>query len=75
MDSGADKVAINTAVVKNKCLISKIVKIFNVRTNSSINAKEFQIKNGKFILIKVKRTGLDALKWAQTAENLGAEYI
>ena len=43
--NGADKVAINTAVVKNKSLISKIVKIFGSQALIvSINAKRISDK-------------------------------
>ena len=77
MDSGADKVAINTAVVKNKSLISKIVKIFGSQALIvSINAKRISDKKWQVYIDKGReKTGLDALKWAQTAENLGAGEI
>ena len=77
MDSGADKVAINTAAVKNKSIISKIVKIFGSQALIiSINAKKVSDNKWQVYIDKGReKTGIDAIKWAKIAENEGAGEI
>jgi cyclase len=75
--SGADKIAINTAAVKNPQIISEIslafgsqcvvVNIEAKRQNN--NSWEAYIDNGR------ERTGLDVLDWVRQAEDLGAGEI
>ena len=77
LKAGADKVAINTAATKNPSLIAKSAKIFGSQCIVvSIEAKKTQENkweayrdNGR------EKTALDAIKWAQKAEKLGAGEI
>lgn len=74
---GADKVAINTAAVANKQLISDMANRFGSQAMVlSIEAKaktgggwEAMTDNGR------EHTGLDAVQWAQEAVSLGAGEI
>lgn len=74
---GADKVAINTAVVQRPMLIHEISKIFGSQCMVlSIEAKsrrpghwEVYTDNGR------ERSGLDAVEWAQRGVELGAGEI
>ncbi len=89
--SGADKVSVNTAAVKDPSLITKLMKIFGKQcVVVAIDAKRnYKIMKGKNI-VKVdgkrcwyevyvyggkKPTGLDAIAWAKKAEKLGAGEI
>jgi cyclase len=75
--SGADKVAINTAAVKEPKLISRISEEFGSQSVvSSIEAKrllngtwEVYFDNGR------ERTGIDVVDWARTCASLGAGEI
>lgn len=75
--SGADKVAINTAAIKNPELISDIAARFgNQAVVVSIEAKkvgsgrwECYVDNGR------EKTGVDVLDWAKQVETLGAGEI
>jgi imidazole glycerol-phosphate synthase subunit HisF len=75
--AGADKVAINTAAVKAPGLITRVAHRFGSQCMVlSIEAKrvgpekwEAYTDNGR------ERTGLDAVKWAQQAVDLGAGEI
>ncbi len=75
--AGADKVAINTAAVKNPSLITKISDVWGSSTVVlSIEAKqtvpgkwEAYTDNGR------ERTGLDVLQWAEQGAQLGAGEI
>ena len=50
LESGADKVAINSAAVKNKSIIKDVAQMFGSQALIiSINAKKFHIINGKFL--------------------------
>ena len=72
--AGADKVAINTAAVKRPDLISEVSRRFGSQCCVvSIEAKrqsggvwEVYVDNGR------ERTGLDVVRWARKAEELGA---
>lgn len=74
---GADKVAINTAAIKNPALISEVSKRFGSQcTVVSIEAKrqtagqwEAYTDNGR------ERTGKDVVAWAKQAQELGAGEI
>ena len=75
--SGAEKISINTAAVKNPELISKISKKFGSQcVVVSIEAKrisslkwEILIENGR------EKTNIDALEWAKKVESLNAGEI
>jgi cyclase len=75
--SGADKVAINTAAIKNPRLIEELSKRFgNSTIVISIEAKkltdgkwEAYTNNGR------EKTGIDVIKWSLDVERLGAGEI
>ena len=75
--AGADKVAINTAAIKDPSLITKISDVWGSSTVVlSIEAKqtapgkwEAYTDNGR------ERTGLDVLQWAEQGAQLGAGEI
>ncbi len=75
--AGADKVAINTAAVKDPNLIRELAEVWGSSTIVlSIEAKktadnkwEAYTDNGR------ERTGLDAVQWAETGTKLGAGEI
>jgi len=75
--AGADKIAINTAAVKNPSLITKISDVWGSSTIVlSIEAKqtapgkwEAYTDNGR------ERTGLDVVQWAEQGAQLGAGEI
>ncbi|WP_085993488.1 imidazole glycerol phosphate synthase subunit HisF [Oceanobacillus senegalensis] len=75
--SGAEKVSINSAAVKNPELIKEAaVKFGNQCIVLSIDAKE--TSSGKwevFINGGRKNTGMDAIEWAKRGEELGAGEI
>ncbi|TGL99208.1 imidazole glycerol phosphate synthase subunit HisF [Leptospira jelokensis] len=75
--SGADKVAINTAAVKNPNLISDISRKFGSQCMViSIQAK--QVDEGKWEVFTDngrEKTGLDVVIWAKKAVELGAGEI
>lgn len=75
--SGADKIAINTAAIRNPKIITDISNAFgaqcvvvNVEAKKQPNGTwEAYIDNGR------ERTGIDALEWSQRVESLGAGEI
>ncbi len=75
--AGADKIAINTAAVKDPSLITKISDVWGASTIVlSIEAKqtapgkwEAYTDNGR------ERTGLDVVQWAEQGAQLGAGEI
>lgn len=75
--SGADKVAVNTAAVREPGLIKKISDAFGSQcVVASIEAKS--ISNGKweaYIDNGREKTGLDVIAWAQQLEQYGAGEI
>ncbi len=77
LKAGADKVSINTAAVKNPNLISKAAERFGSQcVVVAIDAKK--MSEGKWeVFVKGGReaTGLDAVKWAEKVEKLGAGEI
>ncbi len=80
LKAGADKVSINTAAVKNPELIKKTSEIVGSQSVVvAIDAKK-KMKNNKVfweVYINGGRTptGLDALKWAERVQKLGAGEI
>lgn len=84
LNSGADKVAINTAAVKNPQLVKEAAKIFGSQCIVvAIDAK--LVQSGKFIVHSKKwevyinagttPTGIDVIEWAKNVEQLGAGEI
>ncbi|MCE4616808.1 MAG: imidazole glycerol phosphate synthase subunit HisF [Aeropyrum sp.] len=76
LDSGADKVSINTAAVKNPKLVEEASREFGSQSIViAIDAKrrwgswEVYVASGK------KPTGLDAIQWARRAVELGAGEV
>jgi len=74
--AGADKVAINSAAVRNPKLVSEVAKLFGSQcVVAAIEVKRegdrwmVMIENGREV------TGLDAIVWAKELENLGAGEI
>jgi cyclase len=89
--SGADKVSINTAAVKNPELITRLMEIFGKqcvvvaidakRNYDTVKGKTiFKDNNGKYwfevrIYGGKEGTGIDAIKWAREVESRGAGEI
>lgn len=77
LQSGADKIAINTAIVKNPNFISDVAKTFGAQCMTvSIEAKT--ISNNKwevYLDSGREKTGLDAIEWIKQAQDLGAGEI
>jgi len=77
--SGADKVAVNTAVVKNPSLVYDLAKKFGSQCIVvSIDAKSNQEKPSGYEVYTYgarKPSGLDALEWAKKVEELGSGEI
>ena len=74
--AGADKIAVNTAAIKNPCIISDIARRFGSQCMVlSIQAKqqgsswEAYSDNGR------EHSGFDVVEWAQRGEALGAGEI
>lgn len=75
--SGADKVSLNTAAVKNPVIIKQASEIFGSST-VAVSIEAIKQPDGKyFVYIDNGReeTGLDVLEWARKAESLGAGEI
>ena len=75
--AGADKVAINTAAVKNPMLISEVAHKFGSQCMMlSIEAKRRGIKCWEvYSDCGREKTGIDVINWAVTAVGLGAGEI
>lgn len=76
LNAGADKVSINSAAVKNPGLIAEGARVFG--SQCIVVAIDCCRKNGNWeVYINGGRTvtGLDAIKWAQKVEELGAGEI
>ncbi len=77
LHNGADKIAINTAAVKNPDLITELANSLGTQAvvvslqvkRRSPGKWEIYIDNGR------EKTGIDALKWAKKVESLGAGEI
>lgn len=76
LNSGADKVSINTAAIKNPSLITEISEKFgNQCLVLSIQAKS---KNGSWVAYYDngrESSGLDVVEWAKKGQDLGAGEI
>lgn len=78
LNAGADKVSVNSAAIKNPELIRDAVKKFGSQcVVCAIDAKRKADGTGWEVYLNGGRvnTGLDALKWAKQAEELGAGEI
>lgn len=83
--SGADKVSINTAAVKNPELVSQLMKLFGKQcVVVAIDVKRRKIdhsakKKGYWFEVKIfggrNDTGIEAIEWAKKVERLGAGEI
>jgi cyclase len=75
--SGADKIAVNTAAVRNPNLITEIANIYgNQCVILSLEAKQTGIKKWEvFVDNGRERTGLDAISWVKEAVSRGAGEI
>ena len=82
LESGADKVSVNTAAVENPHLISESADRFGsqcivlgldaIRVSGDANRWEVKVKTGRD---GGNRTGLDAVEWAIRAAELGAGEV
>jgi cyclase len=78
--SGADKVSINTAAVKDPQLIIKLTSIFGRQCIViAIDAKRNDGKKKYWFEVRIyggkEGTGIDAIEWAKRVESLGAGEI
>ncbi|MDR0559088.1 MAG: imidazole glycerol phosphate synthase subunit HisF [Prevotellaceae bacterium] len=74
--AGADKISVNSAAVKNPQLISEIALSFGSQcVVTAIDTKLVEKRWQVFVNGGRTPTGLDALEWAKTAEQLGAGEI
>jgi cyclase len=74
--AGADKVSINTAAVKNPGLIREMAEVFGSQsTVVAIDAKRVGGRYEVYVRGGREPTGLDAVKWAKKAVELGAGEI
>lgn len=78
--SGADKVSINTAAVKDPSLITKLMKIFGKQcVVVAIDAKKKKKRKKLWYEVHTyggkKPTGIDAIAWARKAARRGAGEI
>lgn len=74
--NGADKVAVNSELIRRPSFITQIVNEFGSQVLvASIDSK---FKNGRWIVYSnngMQNTNLDAVKWAKEVETLGAGEI
>lgn len=74
--AGADKVAINTAAVKNPQIITDIAKVFgNQCMVLQIDAKKTNLGYEVYIDGGREKTGINVLEWAKRGMNLGCGEI
>ncbi|MCE4604723.1 MAG: imidazole glycerol phosphate synthase subunit HisF [Aeropyrum sp.] len=76
LDSGADKVSINTAAVKNPKLVEEASREFG--SQSIVIAIDAKRRGGSwevYVASGKKPTGLDAIQWARQAVELGAGEV
>jgi cyclase len=76
LDSGADKISLNTSAVKNPELISELAKRFGSQcVIVAIDVKEINGTWEVFLNGGRVATGIDAVQWAKEAEQRGAGEI
>lgn len=83
--SGADKVSINTAAVKNPELVSELMNLFGKQcVVVAIDVKRHHVghstvKKGYWFEVRIlggrEGTGIEAIQWAKKVEKLGAGEI
>lgn len=77
LKAGADKVAINTAAIKNPNLISEAAQVFGSST-IVVAIEASRQSDGTYLAYTDngrEHTGVDAIKWAQQVSELGAGEI
>ena len=77
LKSGADKVSINTAAVKNPNFIKEVTEKFGSST-ITISVEVIKSNNGKYLVYTDSGrefTGLELTEWLQTIQNYGAGEI
>jgi cyclase len=74
--AGADKVAINTAAIKDSSIVTDVAKRFgsqcmvlSIQAKKQVTGWEAYFDNGR------ERSGLDVIEWARKGEKLGAGEI
>jgi cyclase len=73
LDSGADKVAINTAAVSRPALIQEVARRYgNQCVVASIQTKRVAGGWEAYVEAGREKTGVDACQWARQLEDLGA---
>ncbi len=76
LKAGADKVSLNSAIVKNPALIKEASNRFGSQAIvAAIDAKRTAQKWEVFIRGGSQPTGIDTLEWVKTVEELGAGEI
>ncbi|MEI8348677.1 MAG: imidazole glycerol phosphate synthase subunit HisF [Candidatus Omnitrophota bacterium] len=79
LNSGADKVSMNSAAVKNPDLVAQAVKTFgSKKITVAIDAKRNKVMPSGFELVVsggTRPVGKDAIVWARECEQLGAGVI
>lgn len=76
LKAGADKVSLNSSVVKNPQLISEISMRFgNQCVVVAVDSKQFESRDYVFVNGGKIKTDLETLQWIQRAEDLGAGEI
>lgn len=78
LSSGADKVSVNSAAIKNPQLIKEASDEFGVQcVVVAVDAKQREDKTGYDVYIAGgrKNTGIDLIEWVQQCERLGAGEI
>ena len=76
LNAGADKVSVNSAAVNNPGMITECAERFGRQcVVVAIDAKRTENGWNVFTRGGTKRTELDAIEWAQRAEDLGAGEI
>ncbi len=77
LDSGADRVTINSAVVAREDLLAEIVERFGTHCCMIAIDAAVSSQRGWEVLVRAgkTRTGLDAVEWANRCERLGAGEI
>ena len=76
LEAGADKVGVNTAAVERPELLEEMATKFGCQCtvlaiDAAFNGEHFEVVT----LSGRKRTGLDAIAWARSAESFGAGEI
>jgi len=76
LKSGADKVSLNSSIVKNPDLINEASRNFGAQAVvAAVDAKKTGDSWNVFIKGGTEDTGLDAIKWMQEVEERGAGEI